>query len=136
MFDFESILKLGTKETIILKDLYPLAKKAIEAEKLIKETYLFPIGQNSIEIWHDEHNAEYITHDGIWQARYLHQSYNVECTAESIFDYMKAAYLIKNKYVPKFVEGKQTDEGIKAEIFNYFSAFLKKTEKLSKRNLK
>lgn len=133
MFTYEDILNLGCNETIILNDLAVLAKEAKEAELLIAKTYLFPVFKKCIVVWSDDYNAEYITHSGMWQARYLHQSYNVLCKADVIFDYMKADYLIKNKYASETENGIQTDEGYKAEVYRYFSVFLKKTKDLSKK---
>ena len=130
MFDYESIKKIGPKDIMIINSLLPLAKQAIEAEKLIRETYLFHIGETKITVWTDQNNWEYITRDGVWQARYLNQEYDVECTAEVIFDYAKADYLVKNGYVKECENSYFTEEGKKAEIYKYFSCFLKKTADL------
>ena len=132
MFDINEI---GPRDVVILNGLLPIAQKAIEAEQLIKETYLFRIGEDSIEVWHDEYNHEYLTQDGIWQARYLHQTYDVKCSAEIIFDYFKAEYLIKNGYAKEFEGSYSTEEGNKAKICSYFNSFLRKTANLRKKQL-
>ena len=130
MFDYAVIKKISPNDVLILNGLIPLAQQAIEAEKLIKETYMFHIGETEIEVWTDQNNYEYITRDGIWQARYLHQEYNVECTADVIFEYFKADFLIKNGYSKEYENSCYTEEGKKAEIFRYFIGFLRKTEDL------
>lgn len=128
MFDYASIKKLTCNDTIILNSLVPLAEQAKEAEKQIKETYLFHIGEDKIELWHDDYNHEYLTRDGVWQARFLHQTYDVECTAETIFEYMKAEYFIQNGFTEQYEGNRYTEDGEKAFIFRYFKSFLKRTE--------
>ena len=135
MFDYASIKKLSPNDVLILNSLSPLAEKAKEIEKQIKETYLFHIGEKRIAIWHDENNYEYLTYDGVWQARYLNQTYNVECTAETIFEYLKANYLIEKGYVKKYDGNHYTEEGKMASAFFYFNNFMNKTaDKYSQTN--
>lgn len=127
MFDYSIIKTLTPKDVLILNELYTLAKQAEEAEKQIKAKYLFRVGEDKIEVWHCDYNTEYLTHDGIWQARYLHQSYDVECTAETIFEYMKANYMVKQGYAEEYSVNNYTEEGEKALIFRYFNNFIERT---------
>lgn len=131
MFDYASISTITTDDILILKGLLPLAEEARKAEKMIRDTYCFHIEEDRIELWADEYNHEYLTHDGVWQARYLHQTYDVECTADSIFEYMKADYLIENGFAEKLSnDNRLTDVGKKAMIYGYFRNFLKATKRI------
>ena len=125
MFDYESINNLSAKDVEILNGLLPLAEEAKRAEEAIKAVYCFSIGEDKIEVWGDEYNHEYITHDGTWQARYLHQSYDVKCTAEEIFQYLKASFLIKKGFAQECVNSRFTKEGEMTHIFAYFERFMK-----------
>lgn len=127
MFDYDNIMEFSPKTIWVLQALAPLADQAEETAKQIRETYLFHIGEENIEIWSDKQNHEYLTRDGVWQARYLHQSYDVKCDAETIFEYLKAEYLIKNGYVSQFRLGEYTNEGKMALIMGYFRRFMRKT---------
>ena len=127
MFDRELIRKLSPDDVLIIMDLLPLAKWAKEAEKKIKEKYTFKIGEEKIMVWSDGPNCEYLTHEGVWQARYLHQSYDMVCSAEEIFKYAKASYLIENGYEEELTKnGEDTAEGGMAQVFRYFKSFLKR----------
>ncbi len=101
MFRYDEFKNLSLDQVTIINDLKPLVEQAEKAEKIIKETFLFHIGEDKIEVWSDECNCEYITHDGIWQARYLNQSYDIECNAKTIFEFLKADYLVQNGFVRK-----------------------------------
>lgn len=128
MFNYETIQNLSPDDVIIINDLVVLAEKAKEIEQKIRENFTFKMGEDKIELWHDEYNHEYLTHDGVWQARYLHQTYDVKCTAEEIFEYMKAEYLIDKGFVPEIKESRFTAEGAKRQIYRYFSSFVNKLE--------
>ena len=130
MLDVKMLLELQGEDinmlNILLTELPKLAKEAEAAEKLIKETYSFKIGEDYITVWSDEHNREFITKDGIWQARYLHQSYDVTCTTNGIYKLFKEEYLYEKKYV----EGKQYREA--PLIAGYFRNFISLTERKKK----
>ena len=128
MFDYESIKNLTEEDVLILNGLIALAKKAEEAAEIVKATYLFHIGEEKIEVWSDQYNHEYLTCDGVWLARYLHQTYDVECTKQSIFDYMKAEFLIENGFVKEYDGNSYTEEGKMRQVFRYFKVFLKNTK--------
>lgn len=133
MLTYTDIINLSLKDVYVLNALLPIAEEAKNAETLIKSTYSFGVGEEKIEIWHDSVNHEFVTRDGVWQARYLHQTYDVNCTAEEIFEYMKADFLINNSYAPEAIDGVLTAEGEKAFIYRYFSTFLRHTQELAKK---
>ena len=120
-YNLELINNLTADDTKIILDLLKLRDEARSAHDAIKGNIRFSIGEDKKTIWKDQHNAEYITHEGIWQARYLHQTYDVTCTTEGIFDVFKAAYL-KN-----LGGGCLRDSA--AESAGYFRSFVRKLEK-------
>ena len=120
-------LNLTPEELVILDDLKELAKDAIEAAKLINEAYTFKIGQDKVVVWEDSYNHEYVTNDGIWQARYLHQTYDVKSTSHEIYK------LLKNEYIYRNNHNKDKYYRDQAEIAGYFRTFINKTkERLEK----
>ena len=89
-------------------------KEAEEAVKLVIEKYKFSIFEEKITLWNDGNNAEYLTHNGVWQARYLHQTYDINITVDEVFDVFKEEYELKNN-------GRVNN---KAESASYFRAFI------------
>ena len=130
MIDWEKIKDITPDEVIIINELQKLAAEAKEAAKLIRATYrCFGIGEEKITVWKDYHNTEYLTYTGVWQARYLHQTYDVECSAEGIFEYFKAEFLA-DYFKDEGVEDYEIAE--KASICKYFRKFLRDTQEKSK----
>lgn len=118
--DMKKIMELTPDEVMAVAKLQELAKQAKEEAELIYNTYNnFRIGEAKIQVWTDGTNYEYLTYTGIWEARYLHQSYDVVCTPEGIFDILKA------KYFASF-EDDILDE--KAQSASYFEAFISRTK--------
>lgn len=136
MFAFKNSKDLTKSDIRILEEIASLSAKAQDAEKQIKKTYLFHIGEDKICIWgyNCDGNCEYLTFDGVWQGRYNNQSYDIVCSAENIFEYMKADYLVKNGYVDKVCGNQCTEESKKAHIFGYFQSFLKRTAEMYANN--
>lgn len=128
------ITNMKVDDILMLNGLVGVAKEAKEAADIISKAYSkgFGIKEDKIEVWRDRdsNNFEYLTHDGIWQARYLHQSYDVDCTADGIFDYLKAEYLIKNGYTAGQRGCYLTAEGEKAMVVAYFRTFVHRTKEL------
>lgn len=123
MIDLAKINTLTADEVLVVNGLQKVAEEAKKASELIHKTYrCFGIGEEKIEVWSDEYNAEYLTYDGVWQARYLHQTYDVKCTPDGIFEYFKSEYLVSEGYADDY----ENEE--KAHICKYFRTFLKKTE--------
>lgn len=118
------VLKLSPEEILLLNDLPALVNKAIEDATLINDTYTFKANQESTVVWSDDYNVEYFTREGIWQARYLHQSYDVECTAQAIYELYRDAYL----YEKGLTDDKHYSRS--KEIANYFRGFVNKTKKI------
>lgn len=132
MYDMNKIMSLNADEILIVNGLQDVAKEAKEAAELIRKTYVFHIGEDKIEVWHDRdmNNFEYLTYSGVWQARYLHQTYDVECSEDEIFQYFRAEYLVDNGFVPETSECRYTEEGQMKSISKYFRRFLKDTRSL------
>lgn len=87
------LLKSMTAEDLRRIEVYQkLLKEAEEAVKTVIGKYKFDIYQEKITLWSDGNNAEYLTHNGVWQARYLHQRYDVSITVDDIFSVFKEAY--------------------------------------------
>lgn len=129
MFDMEKIMKMTPDDIIIINGLCNIAKEAkADAKKIADAYHCFGIGETIVEVWHDSdrYNHEYLTHDGTWQARYLHQSYDVQVDAESIFDLYRAEWLIDNGYIDEHdKDGYITTYGRKKEVCRYFRSFVK-----------
>lgn len=130
----EKISNLTADEIIVAVELSEVAKEAKEIFELIRSTYkCFGIGQDIIEVWRDRdgYNHEYLTHDGIWQARYLHQTYDIRCSPDCIYEYFRAEYLVENGFVPEYEGNQPTEAGEKKLICRYFRSFIEKTRELN-----
>lgn len=87
-----AIEEMTTEQIENLQNYCVLAKEARAAHNTVSRACLFPMGQNEIIVYENGDNKETLTHDGVWKARYLHQSYDVEVTADSIFKVFKEEY--------------------------------------------
>ncbi len=126
------IMNLSVDQIILLNELVSVAKEAKEASQMIYQAYqnAFGIGKDKVEVWSDDCNAEYLTHDGVWQARYLHQTYDVKCSPDEIYQYFRAEYLIKNGYAEEVASGGYlTEEGKLKQIAGYFHSFVRRAQK-------
>ena len=134
----ENILALSVNEIIILNDLADVAKKAKKDAEIIRKAYAnsFGIGEDKIEVWRDRdcNNYEYLTHSGVWQARYLHQSYDVRCTEDEIFRYYRAEYLIENGFEKETNGNCYTEAGELKFIVRYFHSFVRLAQKKLEEN--
>ena len=125
------IMNLSVDQIILLNDLVSVAKEAKEESKMIYQAYknAFGIGENTIEVWSDDYNAEYLTHDGVWQARYLHQTYDVKCSPNEIYQLFRGEYLIQNGYAEEIgSDGCLTEEGKQKQIAGYFRSFIRRSK--------
>lgn len=132
MFDMDKIMSLNADEILIVNGLQSVAKEAKEHAELIHKTYhSFGIGEDKIEVWHDrdQNNFEYLTHSGVWQARYLHQTYDVSVDADSIFDYYRAEWLVANGYAKECEGCYLTKDGRKKQVCRYFRSFVNRIER-------
>lgn len=107
-----------------LKDIEKLQEFRKEAERLyniIIKTQRVPLildNQNRYTIWNDGNNIEYLElreGEWIWEARYLHQSYDVPINLEKIFNMMVRAY--------ENAEYKNTARNIEKEAIDYFTTY-------------
>lgn len=100
-----------------------LLSEAKNAVKTIKNTCLFHIGEKEITLSDDGNNREYLTFDGIWKARYLHQSYDIPVTIEGVFDVYKAEY--------EHRKSKSTSVNKKANSAGYFRSCVRRLQKIN-----
>ena len=130
MLDMGKIMKLTVNEVLIINGLEEVAREAKEHSELIHKAYnnAFGIGVEKVEVWSDGNNYEYLTHEGIWQARYIHQSYDVRVDSDTIFDFYRAEWLIANGYVEEYDGNYLTEDGNKKQICGYFRAFVQKVK--------
>ena len=131
MFDMEKIMGMTADEILIANGLQKVAEEAKEHAKKISDAYhCFGIGEDLIEVWRDRegYNYEYLTHDGVWQARYLNQTYDVKVDADTIFDYYRAEWLIENGYVKESEGCYLTEYGLKKEVCRYIRSFVNRIE--------
>ena len=126
----QKICEMSVNEILMLAGLADVAREAKAAAELIHDHFrnAFGIGVDKIEVWGDSYNHEYLTHSGVWQARYLHQTYDVECTPDGIFRYYRAEYLIQNGYAKETEESRYTEEGELNQVVRYFRSFISRLE--------
>lgn len=107
-----------------LKDIEKLQEFRKETERLyniiikIQRVPLILDNQNRYTIWNDGNNIEYLElreGEWIWEARYLHQSYDVPINLEKIFNMMVRAY--------ENAEYKNTARNIEKEAIDYFTTY-------------
>lgn len=108
-----------------LKDIEKLQKFRKEAERLYniviksQKVPLIPDYKNKYTIWNDGNNAEYLElKDGewIWEARYLHQRYDVPINLEEIYNMLVRAYEHERNENPFCNTNK--------EAINYFTTYV------------
>lgn len=120
MLKMEISLKLIEEMTIeeieSMQGYCALAKEAREAYYTVSKACLFPMGQNEIVVYENGDNKETLTHDGMWKARYLHQSYDVEVTADAIFKVFKEEY--------NHIKSRSSKVNNIAESARYFRGFV------------
>lgn len=133
MTGFGNVGSFTADEIIFMHDFYEAAVKAKEDCEIIHQAYhCFGIGEETVEVWRDRdsNNFEYLTRDGVWQARYLHQTYDVEITVESLFDLYKKAFMVTKGYVKHRYENTEFEkECIHAEtVYRYFRHFVERSK--------
>lgn len=110
-----------------LKDIEKLQefrKKAENLYTIVVREQTVPLvldEQNRYRLWYDGNNANYLKYINggwVWQARYLHQSYDVPINAEKIYKMMVRAY----EY-DKDKNNKGTRNSNK-EAIEYFSSYV------------
>lgn len=109
-----------------LKDIEELQKFRKESQRLYdivvnnQKVPLILDDENRYKLWDDTNNAEYLTlinGEWVWQARYLHQKYNVPINVEKIYKIMVHAYEMEKKKT-------LTNDNKKA--INYFTSYVDK----------
>lgn len=99
-----------------------LLEEAEKAVKIIKSAYKFNIGEFAITVFNDGNNYEYLLHEGVWQARYLHQNYDVSINVNSVFD------VFKENYEYKLTRSSMVNK--KAESASYFRSFVNRCKEI------
>lgn len=99
--DIEKLTSLTADEIQIAIGLNEVAKEAEKHANIILKAYrCFGIGENRIEVWHDEiDNSEYLTHNGIWEGKHLGQLFKVKVSKNDIFKIYASKWLINNGYI-------------------------------------
>ena len=120
--NIELLDSLTDKDIQCINDLRELLVTATKYANAIKKYYKFSIGETKKTVWSDSCNTEYLTIEGVWQARYLNQKYDVTCTREGIFKVLKEKYLVQNRLKDNggFVNPI-------ADSASYFKSFAKRT---------
>lgn len=115
-----------------LADIEVLQRLRREAEKLYRvvvSTQKVPLildEQNRYKLWDDSNNAEYLAlKDGewIWQARYLHQTYDVPINMEKIYRMMVSGYQQRKD------KSRRGFANTYEEAIEYFKSYVSKLEK-------
>ena len=115
-----------------LADIEVLQKFRKEAEKLYRvvvnnqKVPLVLDDMNRYKLWDDSNNAEYLAlKDGewFWQARYLHQTYDVPINMEKIYKMMVGGYQQRKD------ESKRGIVNNYADAIKYFKSYVSKLEK-------
>lgn len=103
-----------------LKDLAENAKKI--SNYIYQSHRSFGIGEEKITVWREGSNAEYLTHSGKWEARYLNQSFDVDCTPNGVFQLLKSKYLIEHDATTGMEEKRILEK------WNCFKSFIKRID--------
>ena len=74
---------LSAEDLRKIKEYQVLLADAENAVKAVVARHKFSLFQDKIVLYNDGNNAEYLTCDGVWQARYLHQKYDVKMLSPS-----------------------------------------------------
>lgn len=115
-----------------LRDIEVLQKFRIEAENLYRtvvKNQTVPLildNMNRYKLWDDSNNAEYLALiDGnwIWQARYLHQTYDVPIDVEGIYRIMVRGYEQRKD------DSKRGFTNNNEDAIKYFKSYVTKLEK-------
>lgn len=129
MVDIKKIKELTPKEVEVVCAVQELIRPAEEMAELVREAYRFRFGESKICVWNDGSNEEWLTYEGKWQARYLHQEYDIACTKESIFNYLVAEYIVENNLHEDAFNIVKVDLEDQAKAFGYFREFIERTKK-------
>lgn len=114
------IRSLKDQDVARILDYMKLLTEATEAVEVVSKAYKFNMRQEKVTVYRDASNAEYLTHEGVWQARYLHQQYDVCVTVEGVFEVYKAKY---ERDLERHDTIKVTDKNT-AESADYFRSFV------------
>ena len=92
------LMELTAEDLADIEVLQKLRKEADRLYRVIVNNQKVPLildDQNRYKLWDDGNNAEYLAlKDGewVWQARYLHQTYDIPINLEKIYQTMVNGY--------------------------------------------
>ena len=132
--EVQDILNMKAEAIVLLHDLADVAREAAMHSVRIHQIYqnAFGIGEDRIEVWADRegNNHEYLTHSGVWQARYLNQEYDVPCTADAIFTLYRSEYMLKAGFVSEAVDRGAYHRARQDKLVaEYFRSFVSRSER-------
>ena len=111
-----------------IKELGTLAELKSKADRLYEAVIKYqkvPLYSNECTIWEDDHNREYLKHNGnkwMWIAEYLHQYYEISIDREEIFQVLKSSHEFAAQNVNTCYRNKYK------EAIEYFTAYVTKLE--------
>lgn len=129
MISYYAFKELEKEDANRIGDIHAILEEAEEFEKLIKSNWCINSKDGSAVVWKNRGMGatEYLTYDGVWhkdisgEGKYV----TVDCNAATIFEYLKAEYLLKNYCACAIEDGEVVD---KAEICSYFREFVKNAQ--------
>ena len=125
------LMELTAEDLADIEVLQKLRKEAERLYRVIVNNQKVPLildDQNRYKLWDDGDNAEYLAlKDGewVWQARYLHQTYDVPINKEKIYRIMVSGYQQRKD------ESKRRFANTYDEAIDYFKSYVSKLEKQS-----
>lgn len=133
MVDMRKVDNLSPEEIELVVKLRSLLTEAEETVALIQKAYKFSMKELKIVVWSDLSTTEYLSHNGVWQGVYSGKKYEVICSVQDIYEYLKAKYLVDNKFVSsREINGIPTEYGEKADVCDYFLKFVERTKDILK----
>ena len=129
MVDIRKVNSLSPEEIELAVKLRSLLKDANQIVSLILKAYKFSMKELKIVVWSDMSSTEYLSHNGVWQGIYSGKKYEIVCTEQDVYEYLKAKYLVDNDFVSSYeVNGIPTEYGEKAIVCEYFLKFVERTK--------
>ncbi len=119
-------------DIIILVGLLEPAKEAKRLAQMLHQAYPFKPDEMKKVLVDNGVDHEYITRDNTWHYRSKKVKLDVSYTTESIFELLKAEFLVNAGYVDRYSNDLMslTELDIQSKAFNYlhFKNFVKRTE--------
>ena len=131
MVDMRKVDSLSPEEIELVVKLRSILTEAEETVALIQKAYKFSMKELKIVVWSDVSTTEYLSHNGVWQGVYSGKKYEVVCSVQDVYEYLKAKYLVDNRFVSSSeINGIPTEYGEKAIVCDYFLKFVERTKNI------